>query len=89
MQTNDKTMKLKEFGADMDEIKQALMFGPCYVIVMCGMGCSCYVRRSDEKSPLEELFIHSDDWVLDDTLNNVDDFTKGYMYINKQLICNN
>ena len=58
--------------------------GKIYTYVGVGMGCSIYYRRKSINHPIEEFFMHNDDWgqygPKADKRKDLEDFWNGYEY---------
>ena len=76
------------FGFDPDE-KAKNTFGSndgkIYTYVGVGMGCAIYYRRKSNNHPIEDFFMHNDDWGQygpeADKRKDLEDFLKGYEYL--------
>jgi hypothetical protein len=63
-------------------IKSKLQPYPSYVLVWERMGCTSIIRRLNEQSELESLYQHIDDYLVLGKLDQINEFTNGYAFIN-------
>lgn len=58
--------------------------GKIFTHIGVGMGCMLYYRRKSSNHPIEEFFMHSDDWgqygPLTDRRKDLEEFLEGYEY---------
>lgn len=76
-----KELTLFQRGYDVILIKTLLKPTPSYVHVHEGMGCFTIVRRLNLFSPLEALFVHSDDVYDKHKLMINDAFVNGFVFV--------
>jgi hypothetical protein len=67
-------------------IKSQLENIPCYVVVYQGMGCCTLVRRLNETSNIEGLFVHSDDGYNPNKVRINQEFINGYCKIDTEIM---
>ena len=75
---NKNTNSIEPIIYDKNEIENKFTNYPCYTIVYQGMGCNCIFRRLSINDDIEYLFIHSDDYNID---NKINIFIDGYAFI--------
>ena len=63
---------------DMNYIKYKLLTYPSYIIYNEGMGSYHLIRRLNVDSPLEFFFVHSDDHMIPNHINYINNFLNGY-----------
>ena len=73
---------LKKMNYMIDDIKFMLKSAPSYVCVYEGMGNYMIIRRKNQNSKLEGLYVLNDDIIYNtNALQQVKDFTNGYQEI--------
>lgn len=63
------------------EIKNKFLDYPCYTIVYQRMGCFYIFRRLNNDNDIENIFIHSDDHMIENIELKINNFINGYALI--------